>query len=179
MTFPYRLIGFTGTNGAGKGEAAAFFRDKGYSYFSLSDEIREELGRQGLEPTRDRMIRQGNELRSRFGPDILARRVMARVEGKAVIDSIRNPHEVAFLRSRGGFVLVAVDAPIGLRYARVLKRGRAESAETLQEFTAKEREEMRHDPNCQQLQECIRLADICLMNDGTLEEFRRKLEVLF
>jgi len=178
MTFRYRLIGLTGSNGAGKGEAAAFLKDRGYSYFSLSDEIREELGRQGLEPTRDHLIHQGNELRARFGPDVLARRVMAKVGGKAVIDSIRNPHEVAFLRSQEGFILVAVDAPVELRYARVLKRGRMESAETLEEFAAKEREEMRNDPNGQQLQECFRLADIRLLNDGTVEELHRRLEVL-
>jgi len=178
MTSRYRLIGLTGTNGAGKGEAAAFLKDKGYAYFSLSDEIREELGRRGLEPTRDHLISEGNDLRARFGPDVLARRVMAKIEGKAVIDSIRNPHEIAFLRRQEGFILVAIDAPVEQRYARVLKRGRVESAVTLEDFAAKEREEMRIDPNSQQLLECIRLADLRVVNDGTLEDFRRKLEEL-
>jgi len=178
MTYRYRLIGLTGTNGAGKGEAAAFLKANGYAYFSLSDEIREELGRRGLEPTRDNLIREGNDLRVRFGPDILARRVIVRVEGRAVIDSIRNPHEVAFLRRREGFILAAVDAPVGLRFERVLKRGRAESVVTLEEFAAKEREEMRSDSAGQQIQECIRLADFRIMNDGTLEDFHRKLEEL-
>ena len=40
---PPLLIGLTGTNGAGKGEAAAYFMTKGYAYFSLSDVIRDKL----------------------------------------------------------------------------------------------------------------------------------------
>ena len=47
--FPHRLIGLTGTNGAGKGEVAAYLMKKGYAYVSLSDEIRDELRRQGKE----------------------------------------------------------------------------------------------------------------------------------
>jgi dephospho-CoA kinase len=93
-----RLIGLTGTNGAGKGEAAAYFVSKGYAFFSLSDVIREELERRGEEATRDNLIRTGNELRERFGPDVLARRTMDKVRGPAVIDSIRNTREVAYLR---------------------------------------------------------------------------------
>ena len=178
MTSRYRLIGLTGTNGAGKGEAAAFLKDKGYAYFSLSDEIREELSRRGLEPSRDNMIREGNDLRTRFGADILARRVMSRIEGKAVIDSIRNSQEVAFLRGHEAFILLAVDAPVEMRFERVLKRGRVESALTIGEFKAKEREEMQSDSRGQQLQECLRLADRNVMNDGTVEEFHRKLEAI-
>ena len=37
------LIGLTGTNAAGKGEAAAFLGTRGYAYLSLSDVLREEL----------------------------------------------------------------------------------------------------------------------------------------
>ena len=43
MNKDVRLIGLTGTNGSGKGEAAAYFKKKEFSYFSLSDLIREEL----------------------------------------------------------------------------------------------------------------------------------------
>ena len=78
MTMPPRLIGLTGTNGAGKGEAAAYFGTRGYAYHSLSDVIREELARRGEPASRDNLIRTGNELRRSFGPDVLARRTMAK-----------------------------------------------------------------------------------------------------
>lgn len=173
-----RLIGLTGTNGAGKGEVAAFFRKKGYAYFSLSDLIRDELKKKGKEVSRDNLIQMGNRLREKSGPDILAMLVMKNVKAKAVIDSIRNPKEVEYLRRQKNFILLAIDAPVELRYERVKKRGRAESASTLQEFIEKEAEEMTNRKKGQQLQNCMRLADFNIKNNDTLESLYQKLEKL-
>ena len=171
-----RLIGLTGTNGSGKGEAAAYFERKGYVYFSLSDLIRKELQKSGAAVTRDNLIKKGNELREISGPDTLARLVMKEVKGKAVIDSIRNPSEVEYLRKQKGFILLAIDAPVELRYERVKKRGRQESASTLDEFIKKEKEEMTESLRGQQLHSCMKMADLVIVNDGSLDDFHRKLE---
>lgn len=171
-----RLIGLTGTNGAGKGEVAAYLSGKGYAYFSLSDEIREELRKKGKEVTRDSLIALGNSLRQRYGADILARRVMKKVKGKAVIDSIRNSREAAYLRKQGEFVLVAIDAPVELRYRRVKRRGRLESAATLEEFMAKEKKEMAGGKAEQQLSRVMAMADFAIFNDGSLASLHRKVE---
>ena len=170
------LIGLTGTNGSGKGEVASFFVEKGYAYFSLSDVIREELQKKNQEFTRNNMIRMGNFMRQRFSPDILARMVAKKIEGKAIIDSIRNSREVAYFQGRKNFILLAVDAPAKLRFERVMKRGRQESATSLQEFLAKEAEEMGAEESRQQLLACIDMADHTIINDGTLEDLRKKLE---
>jgi dephospho-CoA kinase len=174
--FRHRLIGLTGNNGAGKGEVAAYLTKKGYAYLSLSDEIREELRRKGEEITRDSLIAAGNALRRRHGADILARRVMKKVRGRTVIDSIRNGREVAFLRQQQDFVLVAVEAPVELRYERVRKRGRAESAGTLEEFVAKEKQEMAGGTSGQQIRLCLDLADVTIINDGSLPALHRQIE---
>ena len=173
-----RLIGLTGTNGAGKGEAAAFFKAKGYGYFSLSDVIREELRVRRQAESRDNLIRTGNELRERFGADVLARRTMAKVKpgDRAVIDSIRNLDEIACLRRQEGFILLAVDAPIEARYARAAARGRDESAADLEAFRRKEDQERRGAATGQQLEACLAAADRLVVNDGTIEEFHRRLE---
>ncbi len=170
------LVGLTGTNGAGKGEVAAYLGKQGYAYLSLSDVLREELAARGLPASRDNLIAVGNELRARFGPDVLARRTMIKVLGPTVIDSIRNPSEVEYLRRREGFVLVSVDAPIELRFARARARGRDESAASLEEFRAKERQEMAGDETGQQIARCMAMADRSVVNDGTLEELWRKVE---
>jgi dephospho-CoA kinase len=174
----YRFIGLTGTNGAGKGEAAAFFIKKGYAYFSLSDVIREKLKEEGLEASRDNLIRKGNDLRKQGGPDILARLVMEKVRDRAVIDSIRNPKEVEYLKGKAGFILLALVAPAALRFERVQKRGRNESASTLDAFIKKEAQERSENPDAQQLDRCLAMADRTIVNDGTLEELQRKLEEL-
>ena len=178
MTMTPRLIGLTGTNGAGKGEAAAYFTAKGYAYFSLSDVIREELARRGEAASRDNLIRTGNELRETFGADVLARRTIDKVGpgGRAVIDSIRNMSEIGYLRRQEGFLLLAIDAPAEVRFARVSLRGRDESAASLDAFMKKEDEERAGGATRQQLEACMAAADRLVINDGTLPEFHSKLE---
>jgi dephospho-CoA kinase len=171
-----RLIGLTGTNASGKGEAAAFFMGRGFTYFSQSDVIRDELRQKNLEPTRDNLIREGNELRQRFGPDILARRVMDKVTGDSIIDSIRNPSEIEYWRIQGNFILLAIDAPVEVRFQRAVSRGRDESAASIEDFKAKEDQEKTRDRMAQQLETCMRMADFLILNDGTLEDFHKKLE---
>jgi len=170
------LIGLTGTNGAGKGEAASFFVERGYTYFSLSDVIREELRKENQEITRDNLIRMGNFMRQQFSPDILARRVAKKIKGKSVIDSIRNPKEVEFFQNQDNFMLLAIDAPAELRFERVKKRKRKESVSSLQEFIAKEAEEMGTEESSQQLLTCMEVANHTIINDGTIEELQNKLE---
>jgi len=177
MKTSVRVIGLTGTNGAGKGEAAAFFATHAFKVFSLSDIIREDLKKKAQPLSRDNMIRAGNTLRRSFGADVLARRTLKRIRGRSVIDSIRNPSEVEHLRTHPGFILLTVDAPAAIRFSRVLKRGRIESASTLEEFSAKEKEEMSADSTSQQLHACMALADHTIINDGTLEDLHRQLEI--
>ncbi len=176
MKMGRRLIGLTGTNAAGKGEAAAFFVERGFAYFSQSDVIRDALQQKGLEPNRDNLIREGNALRQRFGPEILARRVMDKITGDSIIDSIRNPSEIEYWRGQENFVLMAIDAPVEIRFQRAVSRGRNESADSLEDFRAKEDQEKTRDRMAQQLETCMRMADFTIQNDGTLEEFRMKLE---
>lgn len=171
-----RLIGLTGTNGSGKGEVALFFTENGYDYFSLSDVIRNELKRKKQKITRDNLIRMGNRMRERSTPDILARLVTKKIKGNTVIDSIRNPKEIEFFQNQGNFILLAIDAPAAERFERVKKRGREESASSLQEFLAKEAEEMSTEERSQQLHACMEMADHRIINEGTVEELRKKLE---
>jgi len=172
------LIGLTGTNGAGKGVTAEFFKSRGYAFVSLSDAIREELRRAGIPESRDALIAQGNELRRVFGPDVLARRTLAGIAGPTVIDSIRNPAEVAALREQPGFILLAINAPAALRFERVSLRGRNESAATFEDFLDKEAEEKSADPAAQQIHTCVALADLTITNDGSIEDLHRRLEEL-
>src|SRR5213080_4383404 len=120
------LIGLTGRNAAGKGEVARYLQKKSFYYYSLSDVIREEIRSRGLEPTRDLLITIGNELRQRHGSRILAERILARIEDDKhyVIDSIRNPSEVNAFRAAKHFRLIRVEAPLEVRFQRIVARRR-------------------------------------------------------
>lgn len=175
------IIGLTGRNAAGKGEVAAYLTSRGFEYHSLSDEIRDEIRRRGLEITREVLIEVGNELRGRHGHGVLAERILQRLEPDRhyVVDSIRNPSEVEVLRRRKEFLLLAVQAEQAVRYERSSRRGREGAATTLEEFAREEEKELdSSDPANQQLLATERLADFTIRNDGTIEDLHRALDTV-
>lgn len=172
------ILGVTGPNAAGKGEVAAALAGEGFAVHSLSDIVREEAAEQGWPPEREHLIRIGNELRARGGPGVLAERLLPRLGARDVVDSIRNPAEVAVLRRRPGFVLLGVRAPAELRFARSRHRARPGDPGTFEEFLARERQENSENPAGQQLQATFDLADEILDNDADLAALRRKVTAL-
>ena len=173
------IIGLTGANASGKGEAAGYLKSKGFEYYSLSDILREEAKARGIELSRENLIKLGNELRTKNRPSILADLVIKNIKAKGnyVIDSIRNPFEVKALRKLSGFILIGIDAPVEIRFKRAIARKRPGDPETLEEFVEKERKENITDPANQQLENCLKLADTVIVNDSTIEELHKKLDL--
>ncbi|MBU4457371.1 MAG: AAA family ATPase [Candidatus Omnitrophica bacterium] len=172
------IIGLTGPNASGKGEAASYLRTKGFKYHSLSDALREEAEKSGIEPLRENLIRLGNELRRKNSPSYLASIIGERLTepGNYIVDSIRNPAEAEALQEKKGFVLLGIDAPVEVRFKRSLKRRRPGDAETLQDFIEKEKRENLNNPENQQLKKCIEMADVVIVNDSAMDEFYRKID---
>jgi Dephospho-CoA kinase len=67
------IIGITGNIGAGKDTFAQHLVVKGFIHISLSEFIREEVVKRGLEMSRENLHNISNEMRKNFGADILAR----------------------------------------------------------------------------------------------------------
>src|SRR3989344_3159820 len=74
------IIGLTGKNASGKGKAANYLKAKGFVYYSLSDELREEATKKKLEHSRDNLISLGNELRKKYGPNYLAQQINNKIK---------------------------------------------------------------------------------------------------
>jgi dephospho-CoA kinase len=173
------VIGLTGPNAAGKGEAAAHLASLGFTVHSLSDVVREEARARGLAPDREHLIRIGTELRRAEGPGVLARRILSRLEDRAVVDSIRNPAEVEVLRAGlPRFVLLGITAPTEVRFRRSLARGRGGDPGSLASFEAVERRENADDPAAQQLDATFRLADRSVDNGGDLAALHAAIDRL-
>ena len=170
------ILGVTGPNAAGKGEVSAYLRTRGFAVHSLSDIVREEAAARGLSPEREHLIRIGTLLREQGGLGVLAERLIPRLGRRDVVDSIRNPAEVAALRSTPGFVLVGVDAPAELRFARSRLRARPGDPESFEEFTARERQENSANPAGQQLRATFALADRLVDNDGDLDALHVRVD---
>jgi dCMP deaminase len=173
------ILGVSGLNGAGKGEVVRFLTERSFYPLSLSDVIREELARQGLEETRERMIETGNALRHAEGEGALAERLARKLapDRNYVIDSVRHPAEVAALRARTSrFKLVWVDADAKVRFARIRSRARPGDPSSPEELARLEARELAsRDPAAQQLLAVRELADFRVHNDGSLEALRQSL----
>lgn len=171
------VIGLTGPNAAGKGEAALYIKSKGFVYHSLSDILREEAKKSGIEASRENLIRLGNELRRKNGPAFLAIRAIKelRKTENHIVDSIRNPAEIEVLGKTENFILLGIDAPAEVRFKRILKRNRRGDPKSLEEFIKKEAEENKTSVENQQLNNCIATSDATIINDSTIEEFHKKI----
>ena len=172
------VLGITGPNAAGKGEVSGILAARGFATHSLSDVVREEAAARGLPPEREHLIRIGTELRREGGAGVLAQRLMPKIGGRDVVDSIRNPAEVAVLRTLPRFVLLGVEAEPRLRFERSRHRARPGDPETFEAFLARERQENSADPAGQQLAATFDLADHVIANDGDLDALRRRVDQL-
>lgn len=174
------LIGVTGTLVSGKDTVAEYLKSKGFFHFSLADAIREECDWRGLPKDRDTLRNLGNELRETLGADILARRAIEAIKKQrvqnVVITSIRNPEEVKFLKQQPDFVLIAIDAPIEIRYQRIVARERESDFVDFATFQKQEEEEMSGGEFKQNLAEVIAMADYKIINDRTLKELYHKID---
>lgn len=174
------IIGIVGGYCSGKDTVADYLMTKGFNHISLSDIIRDEARRRGIEITRDNLIRLGNELRVNYGKSILADRAITKIEPNKdyIITSIRNKGEIESLRKKDGFVLLNLDAPIEIRFLRMIKRSREEDPKTLGEFKEKEDIENSENENNQQIHICRSLADYTLYNDTSKEDLIKKIDDL-
>ena len=180
------VIGLTGKNASGKGEVANYLKSKGFIYYSLSDVIREEATKRGLDHSRDNLIKIGNELRQNFAPNYLAQQINLKIKEALknnpkqnfVVDSIRSPFEAEELIKNKDFFLVGVDAPLELRFERLLERNRVGDAKTLDDFQKQEqRENLKSDTN-QQLDATFKMSKYMIVNDESLDELYQKIDDL-
>ncbi len=172
-------VGVAGPNAAGKGEVVRLLERRSFYRASLSDVIRADLARDGLEPTRENMIERGRQLRERFGQAVLAERVQRGLpsDRNHVIDSIRHPAEIEALRAGGEFLLLWVDAEPNLRFERSRARGRGGDATDFGSFQALEARELGSDDRAaQQLLAVREQADLVVRNDGDLAQLETQLE---
>jgi len=171
------IIGLTGTNASGKGTVATYLVEKGFSYYSLSDELRILMKQEGAKLTRENFIEKGRFYREKKGNDYFAKLVKKKFNEKdAVVDSIRNLGEIEEFRKLNHFFLIAIDAPIDTRFERSRKRKSERDERTLKEFILKEKKEMMGKGAEQQLEACMAQADFQIINDSDLENLYKKID---
>ena len=175
------IIGLVGFYCSGKDTIAEYLvKKKGFSHYSLSGILTEELKARGIKPTRDKLIKSGNGLRKKSGHSILAKMALKKCagDGDYVISSIRHPAEVEELSERKDFYLVDVKAPAKLRFRRMLERKREGDPLTFEDFLEYEKSESRKNGSGQQLEVCKKIATRTINNAGSIKVLRSKIDKL-
>lgn len=171
-------IGFVGPIATGKGVLVDHLKDLGFRDFSLSNKLRDEAHSRGIKITRENLQDLGDHLRATYGNQILAERVafdLIGEKGNIVIDSIRNPGEVEYLRSfNPNIKIIGIDAPIDKRIVWYTKRAmeRGEDNPDMSAFIDVSLRDRGVDQaeNGQQVDQCLKIADIVLENSGTISD---------
>ena len=172
------LVGLTGRNASGKSTLVSWFSERGLTSVSCSDSIRTWLMEQGIETTREALIEGGRELRRKGGAGVLAEMLLEILDGEdAVVDSSRTPAEVEALRGRGDFTLIEVRADEESRWQRMTTRGRSGDPTEKEAFLSQEAAEAKSkDEAGQALDATAEMADITVLNDGSIDDLEAKLE---
>jgi len=172
------IFGVTGYYGSGKDVVAKYLESKGFIHYTLSDEIRFELKERGIEITRENLIKLGNELRAEIGPNVLANKIIQRLDlnKNYIITSIRNPFEALELKKLNNFKLISLEGPIEQRFERVKARNREEDPKTIEELREKEKIEESSIETELRLHKVRELADIKINNDSTLEYLYNQMD---
>lgn len=179
-------IGLVGSLAAGKGVVADYFiKQHGFVSFSLSFIVHDELKKKGITAfTRKDLQDVGDALRAKDGNGALAKRAVEALnkEGstRVVIEGIRNPGEVEYLRKLPNFILIAVDGTRAVRYKRVIVRGKLWDPKDWKSFLKVDKRDHEDEANAkgQRVRESMNMADFYLENNKDLEHLYGEIHVV-
>ena len=170
-----KLIITTGMPGAGKEEFLIAASDSGIPFIRMGDIVREFHAKRS-EEDKDLSVGQlANLDRQRYGFDIWAKRAMEKMSGDIfMIDGCRSMDEVRAYRNLTDDVnIVGIFASPKTRYDRLVKRGRDDAPKDIGEFNERDNRELGWG-----LGETMALADRMIINESSLEDFKRDVREL-
>lgn len=172
------IIGITGTIGAGKSTAVSYLEKKGFRHVSLSGYLAEEARRRGEQPTRPVLRRIGNKMR-KTSDTALVEQALGEygLKDNVAVESLHTIPEIAYVKGLGGKV-IAIDAPLSLRWERVQSRGGEKDASYDAFLVEQNRQMSSSDVNENNLASAIEAADFHIENAGTEEELFQGIDAI-
>nr|WP_321352095.1 AAA family ATPase [uncultured Methanoregula sp.] len=173
-----KVIGVVGLPASGKGEFSRIAAGMGIPVIVMGDMIRNAVTAAGLEPTDANFGMTANRLRAEGGMDAIARlcipEIQARTAPLVLVDGIRGDTEVLLFRNQfPGFTLISIDSSFDTRLARIAARARSDDFTSADSLRNRDQRELGWG-----LGKALKLADISLANEGSLEEFSLAVRTL-
>lgn len=174
------IVGLAGSFAAGKGTVVEYLvSQKGFTHYSASGFITEEIVRRDLPVNRDSMIMVANDMRLQHGPSYIIDSLYTRAQavgGNVIIESLRAVAEVRRIQELGG-VVIGVDAHPQIRYDRAVARNSVKDNVTFEHWLQQEQAECNTaDDTKQNIFGALALADHIIMNDGTITDLEAEVE---
>jgi len=160
----------TGMPGAGKEEFVQVGLSRGYAVVRMGDVVRAEAAKHAMEKDDKGVGGFAHSERQIHGLDIWAKRCVPYVtEERTIIDGSRGSQELSVFRKTFGddVQLVAIHSSPHSRYPRLQARNRADAPRSWEEFQERDLRELGWG-----LGNLIAMADVMLVNEGTLDEFK-------
>lgn len=172
-----KLICIVGPIGSGKDTVAEYISQKiGIPALQISQPLKDFASERGLEPTRENLIKLGNEVLEANGPEFFVERLLQKVsENLLIVTGVRIPAILEYMQERYAVILLSLTADPKIRFERSVMRNKLGEAKTFDEFLENEQVE-NSAPNAQRVFECMELADYSITNDGTVEELYKKVD---
>lgn len=121
------IIGLCGTSLPGRAEVAKLLIDRDFSYFSVQNEIADDMGKPAGP---EEKLAWDLKACKREGNAAWVKRIAQKLKSEhAVIDGIRHEEEVAFLKKQGKFFLIGIYAPAEVKFKRAIAKDVMEKRE--------------------------------------------------
>jgi len=172
-----KIIAITGMPGSGKKSIRDELEKKGIPVLVMRHIVEDELREKGIEPTNESLREYATDLRKKFGYTVVAERCLVKLKemnvSVVILDGIRGDMEVEFFRKQKDveFVLIAAIASAEIRFERLKNRGLEWDMKTKEEFDYRDKKELSWG-----LGKAIEMADYKIENEGSVEEFRKKID---
>lgn len=177
------IIWITWTLWAGKWTISDYLiQKKWFKHYSVSGYITQEIKKRWMEVNRDSMYQVWRDLKKQNWADFIVKELYKKAKqewNNAIIESIRSPWEVDWLKELDDFKLISVDADIKIRYDRIKLRWSEKDNVDFQTFVAnneRERDSDSTDPTKINLSKCIVLADFKINNNWNFEELYNQID---
>lgn len=174
----YMKLAFVGPPAVGKDAVSNYIELKyRLTHISSGDIIREYVKENKLGGIdRENLQKVANELRRKNGGDVLVKIALEKTTDDLILSGLRAIDEVITFKKLGGIV-ITITAHLDKRYSLTKLRGRIGDDVSLEDFIKIEDKEMSNaDRNSQNVKAVVDMADIVIINDGTLDELYKKCD---
>lgn len=176
-----KVIAFAGMPFSGKSEAVSIAKEMNIPIIRMGEYVWEETKSKGLELNDYNVGNTADTMRKKYGMDIWAKKTLEKIKsikkGKIlIIDGIRNIEEIETFEKELGnnFLLIAIQATDEIRYKRAMNRGREDDSKDLKLIKERDKRELSWG-----LGNVIASADIVITNQGSIDEFKKRINEVF